>query len=126
MDIVSFIHSILVYCVRIDVIISIPRQRDKALPGFCICYFQFSSKKTSTLTYSEYRVCGPRRVVAVLHCVSKCHGTGSSGARNFLWQWWNLLERKEVRGIYILEPARCNQLIIVIWKSSTSYDRRDE
>ena len=35
-DIVSFIHSILVYCVRIDVIISVLRQRDKASPGFCI------------------------------------------------------------------------------------------
>ena len=44
-DIVSFIHSILVYCVRIDVIISVPRQRDKALPGLCICAFRFSSKK---------------------------------------------------------------------------------
>ena len=39
-DIVLFIHSILVYCVRIDVIISVPRQRDKALPGFL--YFCFS------------------------------------------------------------------------------------
>ena len=38
-DIVLFIHSILVYCVRIDVIISVPRQRDKALQRFCIGLF---------------------------------------------------------------------------------------
>ena len=38
-DIVLFIHSILVYCVCIDVIISVPRQRDKALPRFCIGLF---------------------------------------------------------------------------------------
>ena len=43
-DIVLFIHSILVYCVRIDVIISVPRQRDKALRRFCIVAFRFSCK----------------------------------------------------------------------------------
>ena len=44
--VVSFIHSVLVYCVRIDIIISVPRQRDKALPRFCIGAFRFSSKNT--------------------------------------------------------------------------------
>ena len=44
-DIVSFIHSILVYCVRIDVIISVPRQRDKALPRFCIVLFGLVLKR---------------------------------------------------------------------------------
>ena len=62
--IVLFIHSILVYCVRIDVIISVLRQRDKALPRFCIVAFRLSSKKIKTLTYSEYRVWGPRSLVA--------------------------------------------------------------
>ena len=51
-DIVLLIHSILVYFVRIDVIISVPRQRDKALPEFCIGAFRLSSKKIKTLTYS--------------------------------------------------------------------------
>ena len=34
--------------------------------------------------------------MAALHSVvSKCHGTGSSGARNFWWQQWDILEEKD-------------------------------
>ena len=54
---------------RINVIISVPRQRDKALPRFCIVAFRFSSKKIKTLTYSEYRVWGPRSLVAAFPSV---------------------------------------------------------
>ena len=54
---------------RIDVIISVPRQRDKALPRFCIVAFRLSSKKIKTLTYSEYRVWGPRSLVAAFPSV---------------------------------------------------------
>ena len=48
-NIVLFIHSILVYCVRINVIISVPRQRDKALPGFCIGAFRLSPEKDKNI-----------------------------------------------------------------------------
>ena len=107
---------------RIDVIISVPRQRHKALPRFCIVAFRLSSKKIKTLTYSDCRVWVPRSLVAAfpsvveqvvqdydilvaavgsLHCVvSKFRGTGSSGSRHFWWQRWDPLELKEVRGIY--------------------------
>ena len=34
--------------------------------------------------------------MAALHCViSKCRGTGSSGARHFWWQQWDRLEEKD-------------------------------
>ena len=34
--------------------------------------------------------------MAELHCVvSKCRGTGSSGARHFWWQRWDRLEEKD-------------------------------
>ena len=54
---------------RIDVIISVPRQRGKPLPRFCIVAFRLSSKKIKTLTYSEYRVWGPRSLVAAFPSV---------------------------------------------------------
>ena len=52
-DIVSFIHSYLVYCVRIDVIISVPRQRDKALPRFSIDAFRFSVRISENVRIHE-------------------------------------------------------------------------
>ena len=68
--------------------------------------YRLSSIKIKTLTYSEYRVWGPKSLVAAfpsvveqvvqdhdilvaavgsLHCVvSKCRGTGSSGSQHFV------------------------------------------